>query len=234
MLLSRHPGARVIHVTDGSPADGADAARLGFASTAAYAAARRRELEAAVALAGLSPAALVWLGVPDQGAAHRLPEVARALVPRLRGAAAVLTHAYEGGHPDHDATAFAVHAAAELLGPAAPVVVEMPLYRAGPEGWLRQDFAPEPGAGPPVALVPTDAERALKRRMMAAHASQAAVLAGFSADTERFRLAPPYRFDAPPNGGDALYERYGWGLTVPLWLDRVRAARADLGLGARA
>src|SRR6185437_9724842 len=39
----------------------------------------------------------------------------------------VFTHAYEGGHPDHDAVAFAVHAACRLSD-IPPAIVEMPYY----------------------------------------------------------------------------------------------------------
>ena len=59
----------------------------------------------------------------------------------------ILTHAYEGGHPDHDAVAFAVAAAVRVAGRAADTtIVEMPFYRAGPEGWIRQLFLPHDGA----------------------------------------------------------------------------------------
>ncbi len=224
VLLARRPDIQLVHVTSGAPADGADATRLGFGSPAAYAWARRGELEAALALAGIGPGAPVSLDIPDQAASLHLAALARRLSPLIEGADVVLTHAYEGGHPDHDATAWAVHAAARRLGAAAPVLVEMPFYRASPDGWLRQEFCPEPGAGPEVVLVPTAAERALKTRMVAAHASQASVLADFPVGVERFRLAPPYRFDRPPNGGLALYHRYPWGTTSATWAERVWAA----------
>jgi LmbE family N-acetylglucosaminyl deacetylase len=52
------------------------------------------------------------LGIPDQAASLGLAGLARRLAVQLAasGAEVVVTHAYEGGHPDHDATAFAVHA----------------------------------------------------------------------------------------------------------------------------
>jgi len=43
----------------------------------------------------------------------------------------VVTHAYEGAHPDHDATAFATHAAMRLMkqnGFKPPVLFEMGLH----------------------------------------------------------------------------------------------------------
>jgi LmbE family N-acetylglucosaminyl deacetylase len=57
----------------------------------------------------------------------------------------VLSHPYEGGHPDHDATAFAVHAACRLMARrvgGSPRIVEFACYHAG-EGSLRTgEFLP--------------------------------------------------------------------------------------------
>lgn len=231
VLLSRLGGdATLVHVTDGAPADGGDAARLGYATPADYARARRRELETAVAAAGVKPERLVSFDVPDQGATDHLVAVTRRLVPLLRGADVVLTHAYEGGHPDHDTVAFAVHHAVRLLGPEAPSLVEMPFYRASPADWLRQDFAPAAGAGPEEVLHLTASEHALKRVMYEAHASQAEVLGGFPIAVERFRLAPRYDFKVLPNDGLVLYERYGWGATGAKWLALALAALAAIDM----
>ena len=232
-LLPRLRDATIIHVTDGAPREGSDAARRGYAAPGAYAAARRTELEQAVALAGIGPERLLCLGVPDQGAAFALADIARRLLPLMAGAELVLTHAFEGGHPDHDATAFAVHAAVRLLGEGAPAVVEMPLYRAGPNGtWLRQSFAGEE-TEPPRVLAPTEDERELKSRMMAAHASQTDTLAAFGPADEPYRQAPHPDFGQLPNGGDLLYERYGWGLTGTRWLELAEAATRELAPGRR-
>jgi LmbE family N-acetylglucosaminyl deacetylase len=186
-----------------------------------------------MALAGVRGEALVALGVPDQQASSQLADVARRLSALMdeRGVEVVLTHAYEGGHPDHDAVAFAVHAAARL-GPA-PVVIDMPFYRAGPEGWTLQAFVPDPRA-PEIAIWLDDEARALKRRMLEAHATQAQTLAAFEPTVERFRRAPAYDFGALPNGGELLYERYGWGMTGARWQTLARAAEAELGLAAAA
>src|SRR5919202_1691857 len=115
--LDRLPGLTIVHVTDGAPRDMTDARNRGFQSQAEYAAARRQELQAALALARVPQSALVRLGFDDQDAAFRLVEAATALAGLFarRGIEIVLTHPYEGGHPDHDATAFAVHAACRLL-----------------------------------------------------------------------------------------------------------------------
>jgi LmbE family N-acetylglucosaminyl deacetylase len=231
--LRRMQGLTIVHVTDGAPRNGKDASRHGFSDRDAYKAVRRRELEAAVALAGIGPEALVPLDVADQDAALDLAGISRRLAALFaeRRIEVVLTHAYEGGHPDHDAAAFAVHAAARMR--PSPSIIEMPFYRAGPEGWITQAFTADPRA-PEIAVWLDDNARALKRQMMDAHVTQAATLAGFAPAVERFRRAPPYDFAVLPNGGDLLYERYGWGMTGTRWRDLVRQAQSELGLTAAA
>jgi len=229
--LPRMQGVTLLHVTDGAPRDGRDAARLGFPSVAAYAEARRRELAAAMALAGIGEEALLAFDVPDQEAALDLAGLARRLegVLRERGVRAVVTHAYEGGHPDHDAVAFAVHAAAARLSVAgeAVSVVEVPLYHQGSEGYVVQRFAAGPG-GPGLRLALSEEERKLKRRMYDAHASQAEVLARMTSPVESFRAAPPYDFSRPPNGGAVHYESFGWGWTAARFTALANAALAGL------
>jgi LmbE family N-acetylglucosaminyl deacetylase len=228
--LSRFSDLTIVHVTDGAPRNGADAAALGFSGPAEYAAARRAELEAAVAVAGVPRDRLVALGWPDQEACLHLAEIARDLVRRFVGVEAVFTHAYEGGHPDHDACAFAVHAACARLaskGPS-PVIIEMPLYRAGGvDGWAVQEFLPDEASAEIVVPLTPD-ERARKQAMFAAHLSQIQVLARFTLELERFRVAPAYDFTRLPNDGNLLYERQNWGMTGARWLELVRAARVEL------
>jgi LmbE family N-acetylglucosaminyl deacetylase len=230
--LPRLEGLTIVHVTDGAPRGGEDARANGFDTAQAYAAARRRELKAAVALAGVPDTALVAFDVPDQEASGCLAVIARrlALLYRERGIALVLTHAYEGGHPDHDATAFAVHAAARLLGPGGPAVIEMPFYNLGEgEGWSNQRFLPD-GGPPETVVVLDDAQRRLKEAMAAAHASQARVLATFGTDVERFRPSPAHDFTVLPNDGRLLYEQFGWGMTGARWRSLALEALRELGL----
>jgi LmbE family N-acetylglucosaminyl deacetylase len=107
--LARFRDLLLVRVTDGAPRSRADAA--------AYAAKRRRELEAMLASAGIPRGRAVSLGVADQAASFHLAEIARRVADlfAMFRPEIVLTHAYEGGHPDHDATCFAVHAALALI-----------------------------------------------------------------------------------------------------------------------
>jgi LmbE family N-acetylglucosaminyl deacetylase len=224
--LARIPDVIVVHVTDGAPRDLKDAHARGFDDAASYAAARRREVAAALALAGIPATSMMTFGIPDQGTALEMPALARRLA-RLFTEQAVhmaVTHAFEGGHPDHDATAIAVHAAATLV--AHPfTILEMPFYRAGPEGWIIQQFRADPSR-PELAVWLTDRERRRKERMLAAYRTQAALLRRFPAEVERFRLAPRYEFTRPPE--PLLYEREGWGMTGSRWSQLAASAEDAL------
>jgi LmbE family N-acetylglucosaminyl deacetylase len=221
-------------VTNGAPRDLVDAHAYGFATADDYAAARRAELGAALALAGWAGRDLISLHIPDQQAAFALSQVAQRLAAifQERNTEVVLTHAYEGGHPDHDATAFAVHAAVRARSAAAPIgIVEIPFYHLGPHGDVWQSFADadEPGG---IELRLSAAERGLKERMSAAHVTQRDTLAPFTAEAERFRPAPAYDFRQLPNGGRILYDRYGWGLNSGRWCELVHASLAEMHVSA--
>lgn len=230
-LLRRLSGVSVVLVTDGAPRNLTDAKAYGFGAVEDYAAARSAELASALDIAGISSDQIVKIGVADQEAAFGLAELVRRLtnIFAAKGTALVLTHAYEGGHPDHDATAFAVNAAAHVLWrQKQPVaVIDMPFYRLGPHGMLTQSFSGEPRRFQ-VTVPLTAKERALKRRMVAAHETQRRTLAPFSVDVERFRPAPAYDFSALPNGGRLLYEAHDWGMTGERWLRLAGAALREL------
>jgi len=223
----------VLYVTDGAPANMTDARRAGFAARMDYARARRREAEAALAIAGLGPERILSLDIVDQDASNHLAELSRRvadtfthLLPDI-----VLTHPYEGGHPDHDSTAFAVHAAGALLqisGAKAPAIAEMASYHRGENGIAACVFLPSRVEEAVKHLSLDEQDR--KRRMRDCHASQAMTLAPFPMDVERFRAAPAYDFTAPPHAGMLLYEMYDWGMDGARWRTLARSALRSLGL----
>lgn len=214
--LPRLPALTVVHVTDGAPRDPRFARAAGFPSSAAYRDARRRELGRALRFAGVEPSRRRTLGIADQDAAAHLASIARAIASLCaeRAIELVFTHAYEGGHPDHDATAFAVRAACDRLGERAPTVLEMPYYHRAASGFRAGAFvAPEhtdqPSAPALEHAIEGEALR-VKRAMLGCFASQADVLAAFDPGVERVRIAPRYDFGAPPHRGPLHYEALGW------------------------
>ncbi|ACL55483.1 PIG-L deacetylase family protein [Methylobacterium nodulans] len=227
--LPRLAGLAVIHVTDGAPRSGPDAARHGFADPTAYAAARARELDAALTLARVPPERRLALGLPDQGVAEALAALARRLAEifAARGITLALTHAYEGGHPDHDAVALAVQGAKRLMG-GALAVIEMPYYHRGAQGPEAGAFLPTQPPRRAIALHLDPEDCALKADLFAAHATQAAILNRLPIALERFREAPAYRFDTLPNEGRLLYEEWQLGLNGARFLDLARAAEREI------
>jgi LmbE family N-acetylglucosaminyl deacetylase len=254
LLVAAHPddevigaGARlrhlrqthILYVTDGAPRDGQDQRRLGFATREAYAEARVREADAGLALLGIGPERVHRLGLVDQEAVHHLSELTRAVVGLIRELrpVVVLTHAYEGGHPDHDAAAFAVHLGCRLLRDAAlptSSILELAGYH-DPDGSGRMavlEFLP--GSATRVVTAELDAaEQAFKRRLVACHASQAELLALFPLDRERFRAAPAYDFLAPPHPWRPFYERFVTALDGVTWRAHAAEALARMGVEER-
>jgi LmbE family N-acetylglucosaminyl deacetylase len=231
-LLSRAPAA-LVHVTDGAPRSGTDAADAGCASREAYARLRRAELDRVAECLTIPAERCVGLGAADQEASLALAELARrcAVLFEAIRVEAVLTQPYEGGHPDHDATAFAVHAACDLLrreGARAPVLLEMTSYHLA-DG-QRVDGAFLPSSGDAGVGVPLDANaRHRKRVLYDCYASQRRVLDTFPiGDVERFRVAPAYAFTRAPHDGTLHYELYDWGMTGARWRELARAARDEL------
>jgi LmbE family N-acetylglucosaminyl deacetylase len=231
-VLPHLPLLAMVHVTDGAPKDRRWWGDPAAASRDEYAAVRQSELASALALAGVAAGRVHTLGRQDQRASADLAalasDVARLLDELQPGV--VLTHAYEGGHPDHDATAFAVHAARERMVGARPVVVELTSYHASGDGIASGRFIPSAAKDVGVALTAEDLER--KRAMLACFATQRETLAQFAdADAERFRIAPEYDFTAPPHAGTLHYERYDWGVTGREWRQRAAEALEALGIG---
>jgi LmbE family N-acetylglucosaminyl deacetylase len=233
-LLQRSARCNLVHLTDGAPRDpllrsGADAG-----SRFAYANARRGELLAAIAQAKVAARHMTWLGAVDQEACFALGGLVRRLHALLieQSPVFVVTHAYEGGHPDHDAAAFVTRAAIELCAifrGTAPVLLEMASYHAADGALAAGEFVSESGpAG--ITLRLSAREVACKQRMLACFASQSSVIAQLARPLayERFRLAPHYDFSRAPHAGALYYERLGWRLTGERFRELARGALREI------
>lgn len=232
-ILARFPRAGVISVTDGAPRRGHFARNAGFDNWMDYAGARHREAEAALALLGRKIEPLSNLGIADQEASFNMVPAARYLAARLKDFSHVVTHAYEGGHPDHDATAFSIHSACALIaraGGTPPVIVEAPLYNAPGGVFQHSKFLSHPDAGPIVRFALSPAEQDLKRRMFECHVTQRSVFEPFDIETESFRVAPRYHFRLPPHSGDVGYNRYMGAFTGRVWRAHAWRAMRELDL----
>ncbi len=209
----------VIHLTDGAPRDMRDAGREGFSTWQDYAAARRVELERALQAIGAGGAVRIGYDAPDQDAIRHCNAIVDRLVRDLRGQAAVVTHPYELGHPDHDTAALAVWLACRRLrqeGVGAPERLEFASYHLRGGRPVLAEFWPDADA-PEVALPLTESELARKRAAMDCFDTQKALGGRFPLSPERLRRAPDYDFSVPAPPGEAVYDRWGLAMTSMEW-----------------
>lgn len=157
---------------------------------------RFKEACAALAVIGIDPADITCLGFPDGGLHRYIPEARGDIAALIRaiGPHTIYVHAIEGGHLDHDVTAFVVQEVSAGL-------------RTGPVfEWA--EYNREARGGPPIAearfasdpyvadfecrSTPFDlAEFTSKQRMLAEYASQARAIEHFQFRSEILRRARP-------------------------------------------
>ncbi len=231
-LISKLEDVSILHVTDGAPCDMAYARIAGFDDRANYAAVRKVECISALAIANVPAHRIVDLEFTDQCASKYLTELSKKITAFLQGSGAdiVVTHPYEGGHPDHDATAFATHAALRLMkrnGLRPPAVFEMALH-PGKDGKAKvPEFLPGQD-GETTTLLLDERATALKQRMFECLQSQRESLRASPFGPEKFRQPEEYDFTAPPNSGNLYYETFDWAPGWDDWQSQARQALADL------
>jgi LmbE family N-acetylglucosaminyl deacetylase len=226
-LLQRMADPIVRFMTDGAPHDSYFWERYG--SREAYAALRQQEARHALARLGVQRIEFVSDGyhgrnregghaasdiLVDQELFRILPaawcELADA-VERLQPQA-LLTLAYEGGHPDHDSCNLLVSLAAKRFKLPA---WEAPIYNradeTSPERLEPQRFSRENGTE--IDVRPTAHEVEQKRAMWREYASQGDFLQIFSPEKECVRPLPAYDYSKPPHAGQLNYERWQWSMT---------------------
>jgi len=208
-LMQRMSEPVVVFATDGAPHDRYFWEKTG--SREAYADLRRREARTALSQAGVRHIEILKAGegyFTDQELFRCLGPALESLsaLVRRRSPQALLTLAYEGGHPDHDSCSFLTSVLARKFSLPA---WEMPLYFRRADGAaLCQQFRSLNGSEIP--LEPTPEEQKKKHEMLAAYASQGEVLKQFSAATEWFRPQAAYDYSGPPHSGVLNYEAWGW------------------------
>lgn len=214
-LLQRMHEPLVVFATNGSPADPYFWQKYG--SREAYAALRRQEALKSLHIAGVKDV-LFLADMP--GGEHLIDQ---ELFRNLRGAyelladivarrmvTALLTLAYEGGHPDHDSCSVL---AAQLAKLASIPCWEASLYHLDADGsGIFQEFI-QP-SDETFDVCPTEAEQERKREMCAAYSSQGDFLERFDVAREIVRPQIAYDYRRPPHEGKTNYETWEWKMTA--------------------
>jgi LmbE family N-acetylglucosaminyl deacetylase len=178
----------ILDITDGSPRDRQDARAKGFTTRRGYAQARRNELFAALQMIGSPRGNCHQCEYPDKEAYLHLPELIAAVVALIANwkPSLIVTSAYEGGHPDHDAAAFAVAAVRQTMQSLR--VLEFPMYHADGRGeMVTAEFLPTASSAGEEGLTLSEAERELKSHMVDCFVTQRETLRVFSLDREPLR-----------------------------------------------
>jgi N-acetylglucosamine malate deacetylase 2 len=225
-ILGRWRDTSVAYLTDGAPRDRGLWSMGGTGSRAQYAKLRRREAESALQLAGVAADRIQYLGAVDQESVLQLAALREVLSALLRRHQPdiLITHAYEGGHPDHDSAALLAAAASNGLrgqGRATPELLEMTSYHARNGRCCNSEFLPQsasqPGSPGDLVIQLSPEEAARKAGMMNCYQSQQRILEAFPIGPERLRIAPDYDFGRPPHSGSLWYECMGWPTTGERW-----------------
>lgn len=230
VLLRDAKRATVVVVSNGALED---TSYSRFGRNRARDVARARSLEIANAFKHLNRPVLEF-GIPDQRIIYRVPEVSLRIQDTIEADNYdyVVTHAYEGGHPDHDATALAVHCACQLIqerSGASPPIIEMTSYWLEGEATVYDRFRYVNGAGEVLTFSLSEGDKLFKRSLFKCYPTQERILRRFPIEVERFRVAPVYNFLEAPQGDQLGYERWLDYPTPQAW--RRAAARALLRLG---
>lgn len=231
LLLLRFPQSSVAFLTDGAPRDTSLWSAGVNGSRDEYARIRKQEAFRALQYAGVSAQKVSWLQSVDQEAAFEMRSLAERFAKLIAeiSPAVVVTHPYEGGHPDHDSAAVVARiaiAAALLDDVNQPALLEMTSYHARDGQCVTGEFL-HPGSSPEMCFEFSPSDRERKRNMMDAYASQRLVLENFPVDQERLRLAPEYNFSEAPHDGKLWYECMGWPMTGTRWRELVATAIAE-------
>lgn len=165
-LLQRCSAASIVFCTSGASYANTD--WKAFGSVSLYTAIR--EQEARNSLACASPTEDVhFLRFEDGALHHSIPDLYRELCRLILKLTpgCVVTHVCEGGHPDHDVCAIVCGMAASSMNIGC---LQMPLYGHHGKHFLLQRF--RPAIQESYRLAPTREEILIKRKMLAAYASQ--------------------------------------------------------------
>lgn len=231
--LSKLRKTELIYITNGAPVNPYYYTKAGFNDTDTYAKARKRELNNALAYTKLSTSNCIFLEIPDQEASFNIPHIAKELTTifEMHEPDIIITHPYEGGHPDHDAAALAVHLALQnnLKNKGfAPIALEFTSYHGENGNIVTNKFLNiEDYLYREVLL--DEKQKKEKQEMINCFTSQLEFLKVFSTSNESFRQIPLYDFMQPPHEGKLYYEQFDWGVTGEQWRDFAREALNKFG-----
>lgn len=217
---SRFDALTIVYLTDGVPRNLQFARNAGHCSNESYQYARKEELSAALCHAMPKKLDVIWAGLTDQETVFSLSygiSLLTSLIDSVKPHA-LLTHTYEGGHPDHDSAALCTALACHILakcGKQVPLQLEFPSYHYCNGALTTNTFLSDSSKIWTVSL--SKSAKSTKRKMIDCFKTQAEMLKNFSLEKEYFRHVPRYDFTQPPHQGVLFYEHMQWGIHGSVW-----------------
>ena len=214
ILLQRFCGhVKVVFMTDGAPISGYPMKKRmlpsPIMSREEYADIRKGESVLAANTIGLKESDLAYIGAEDSGLSHVLVDTCEA----LRGMISsfnpyyIFFPAYEGGHPDHDATAAIAKALSHYDDLREISFFEYALY-SSPDGLKIFNEFQDASSGD-IRIIAEHDERNIKKEAVSCYKSQLGGLLGnFSIERETIRPARFDRIDGSIPTGKTYLERF--------------------------
>ncbi|GAC1431700.1 MAG: hypothetical protein NVS1B11_01240 [Terriglobales bacterium] len=235
VILSRCPNSTVAYLTDGAPRESRFWTGGPYNSREEYALRRQQETADASKQVGISSDRIIFLGGIDQELIYEVGTVAERLASTWKQTepSILITHGYEGGHPDHDAAALLAFMACHLMQTdwkTAPERLEFTSYHARHGQCVKGEFLKSHQNLPEATLDLSPDERLRKELMLKSYESQQSVLKDFVLSPERLRVAPAYDFTKPPHPGKLWYEQLGWPMSGECWRELAMKALSSFGL----
>lgn len=209
VLLARFTNLTLVHATDGAAGGNGKE--------------RRRELDAALAALGITAKRRNRLDLPDGTLAANMSLLLDRLTPMWDEHEVIVTHAFEGGHPDHDCCAAAVNTL--RLTATDKVTLEFPIYALGADGPVTNRFIYPPAHWIDIPLNEVEADA--KGRALAQFVSQAHVVKLFDHTREAIGSADVFDPVRHRPAWQVLFAR-GDQAAADAWLDAVAPAISQL------
>ncbi len=212
MPLSRFTDLTLVHATDGAAGGDRDV--------------RARELDEALATLNVNVQRRVQLDLPDGALTANLALLINRLSQMWDNHEVIVTHAYEGGHPDHDCCAVAVNTL--RLSASDKPALAFPIYALGPDGVVKNRFVHEPANVVEIALTASEADK--KGLALAEFVSQANVVNMFDLTCEAIGTAELFDPSIIRPASEVLFAR-GEQSISNAWHDAVIASLARISAG---
>jgi LmbE family N-acetylglucosaminyl deacetylase len=225
--ISHCPNLYLVHLTEGSPQNLKYANYCGCTNQEEYAKLRMSELRSALTISSFDYNHYSNLQCVDLGVIYSIEKVIGDVLRIIKEIQpeVILTHPYEGGHPDHDCAAFIAQESIKIISEHNKTSdirrMEFTCYH-GKNGYMETGTFLD-HSEKTITVQLSQEKKQMKEKMLNCFNSQKEMLSLFYTDKEIFRTAPEYSFSKLPHEGKLLYEQMDMGIESKCWRNIVNS-----------